>query len=133
MVLTPKVYSYGSMLIAGALERAGFDVHLMKFTSKTRIDLLPQADVYAVGLYSTLHVLEYRDWVSMLKASRNKPIAVGGPVAQIPELVLTNMNDVDAVVVGEGEAYTSQGDVVKTKPRGLLTWRKCPCPRYRTT
>jgi len=102
LVLTPEVYSYGSMLTAGALESAGFNVHLMKFTSKARIDLLAQADVYAVGLYLTLHVLEYRDWVSMLKASRNKPIVVGGPVTQIPELVLTNMNDVDAVV-GEGE------------------------------
>jgi B12-binding domain/radical SAM domain protein len=151
LVLTPEVYSYGSMLIAGALESAGFNVHLMKFTSKTRIDLLPQADVYAVGLYSTLHVLEYRDWVSMLKASRNKPIVVGGPVAQIPELVLTNMNDVDAVVVGEGEetivdlvealtsredldsvdgiAYTSQGDVVKTKPRRPVDMEKRPMPK----
>jgi len=41
LVLTPEVYSYSSMLVAGALERANFEVSLMRFTSATYIDLLP--------------------------------------------------------------------------------------------
>ena len=44
----------------------------MRFTVETSIGLLPQADLYAVGLYSTLHVLEYKDWISRLRAARNK-------------------------------------------------------------
>ncbi|RSN72807.1 MAG: TIGR04014 family B12-binding domain/radical SAM domain-containing protein [Thermoproteota archaeon] len=151
LVLTPEVYSYGSMLIAGALEKAGFRVSIMKFTAKADVNLLPQADVYAIGLYSTLHVLEYKDWISRLKSARDKPVIVGGPVTQIPELVLTNMNCVDAVVVGEGEetivelvnaliskqdldsvdgiAYNSQGKVVKTKPREPIDMEKRPMPK----
>lgn len=151
LVLTPEIYSYGAMIVAGALEEAGFEANIMRFTSNTKVNLLPQADVYAIGLYSTLHVLEFKDWISNLKSAYKKPIIIGGPVTQIPELVLMNMDFVDAVIVGEAEetiidliealtarrdldivngvAFKSNGEIVKTRPRSPVDMEKRPYPK----
>jgi len=155
LVLTPEVYSYGSILIAGGPRGGWLWVHLMRFTVESSIDPLPQTDVYAVEPYSTLHVLEYKDRISRLKAARNKPIIVGEPVTQIPELVLTNTCYVDAVVVGEGKetivdlvsavttkrnldsvdgiAYNFQGKDVRAKPKEPIDIEKRPMPGYQAT
>ncbi|MHC1601101.1 MAG: methyl-coenzyme M reductase glutamine C-methyltransferase [Candidatus Nezhaarchaeales archaeon] len=151
LVLTPGMYSYGAMVVAGALEEAGFETNIMKFTLNTKVNALPQADIYAIGLYSTLHVLEFKDWILTLKSAYKKPVIIGGPVTQVPELVLMNMDFVDAVIVGEGEetiidlvealmarrdldivdgiAFKSQEEIVKTKPRSPIDMERRPHPK----
>ena len=138
LVLTLEVYSYSSMLVAGALESQlrGFldEVHVRDVHRP-----IAATDVYTVGLYSALYALKYKGWASTLRTTHNESVVVGGPVTQVPELVLTNMSCVDAVVVGKGEetkvdlvealtskrdldsvdgiAYNFQGEVVKTRSR----------------
>ncbi len=151
LVLTPEMYSYGAMVVAGALEEAGFETNIMKFTLNTKVDTLPQADIYAIGLYSTLHVLEFKNWILTLKSAYKKPVIIGGPVTQVPELVLMNMEFVDAVIIGEAEetiidlvetfmtrrdldivdgiAFKSQGEIVKTKPRSPIDMERRPYPK----
>ena len=151
LVLSPEVYSYGSMVIAGALENEGFSVKLMTFTDKTSLTSIPEADIYAIGLYSTLHVLKLKSWIKALKKKFKKPIIVGGPTTQIPELILLNMDFVDAVIVGEGEetiidlvsalldkrdlesidgiALNIQSQIVKTRPRPPIDMEKRPKPK----
>lgn len=150
-VLSPEVYAYGSMVVAGSLEKAGFRVCLAKFDESTSLKDIPRADVYAIGLYSTLHVLRFREWMRRLKEATGSPMIVGGPVTQIPELVLSNMDFVDAVVVGEGEESTvdlvealmrssdldsvdgiafRDGElVVKTRPREPIDMEHRPMPK----
>ncbi|MDI9620175.1 MAG: methyl-coenzyme M reductase glutamine C-methyltransferase [Candidatus Nezhaarchaeota archaeon] len=150
-VISPEVYTYGAMLVAGALEEAGFRAQLIKATPTTEISSIPQADVYAIGLYSLLHVMEFKNWISSLKRARKKPIIVGGPVTVVPEAALENVDCIDAVVVGEGEgtvvdlvdslisrgdlesvdgiAFRSGGDIVATNPREPVDLDNRPYPK----
>ncbi|HIE31941.1 MAG TPA: B12-binding domain-containing radical SAM protein, partial [Methanosarcinales archaeon] len=95
-IISPEIYTYGSMVIGGVLRDAGFDV---KLTRRLNAD----TDTILLSLYSTLHLLDdrIRDFVSQ----SDKTIYVGGPVSAYPEIVLGEL-DVDAVIIGEGEEST---------------------------
>jgi B12-binding domain/radical SAM domain protein len=140
VIVSPDLYTYGSMVIGGVLESAGFDVTLTKDPdAATATD----ADIILLSLYSTLHLLDerIRDFASVSQG--NKTIYVGGPVSAYPDIVLGEL-DVDAVIVGEGEestvellengvsedisgiAFKTDGEIVRTEPEPANIERPMP-------
>jgi B12-binding domain/radical SAM domain protein len=135
-IISPDLYTYGSMLIGGVLKENGFDVTL---TRKLRADT--DTDVILLSLYSTLHLIDegIRDFVSQ----SNSTVYVGGPVSAYPEIVLGEL-DVDAVIIGEGEestiellnngisedisgiAFQSDKEIIRTDPRPAKIERPLP-------
>jgi len=96
-VISPGIYTYGAMLIAGILRADRFGVSLqneLKAGSK---------DTVFLSLYSTLHLLNpaIRSFVSRHR-NGGGVCYVGGPVSAYPEIVLGEL-DCTAVVLGEGE------------------------------
>lgn len=96
-VISPGMYTYGAMLIAGVLRANRFGVTLQK-------ELKAGAkDTVFLSLYSTLHLIDpaIRSFVSQHRKNGGV-VYVGGPVSAYPEIVLGEL-DCDAVVLGEGE------------------------------
>lgn len=96
-VISPGIYTYGAMLIAGILKAEKHGVSLQK-------DLRAgPKDTVFLSLYSTLHLInpEIRSFVSRHRKGGGT-CYVGGPVSAYPEIVLGEL-DCDAVVLGEGE------------------------------
>ncbi|WP_423793397.1 methyl-coenzyme M reductase glutamine C-methyltransferase [Methanocaldococcus indicus] len=105
VIYTPKIYTYGAMLIGGILKEKGYKVHLSKNFDKT---LFLKADVVIYSLYSTLHILDdnIKNSIKYLKNIKKKlKIYVAGCVSTYPEIILNEM-DVDGVIIGEGELIT---------------------------
>ncbi len=97
-VISPGIYTYGAMLIAGVLRANRFGVTLQKE---------PRAgakDTVFLSLYSTIHLMDpaIRSFISQHRKTGGT-VYVGGPVSAYPEIVLGEL-DCDAVVLGEGEA-----------------------------
>lgn len=137
-IASPDLYTYGSMVIGGVLESAGFDVTLTKDPdAATATD----ADIILLSLYSTLHLLDER--IRNFASGSDKTIYVGGPVSAYPDIVLGELN-VDAVIIGEGEestvellengvsedisgiAFRSDGEIVRTEPEPADIARPMP-------
>jgi tRNA-2-methylthio-N6-dimethylallyladenosine synthase len=96
-----KIYSYGSMVIAGILENAGYDVKLTRNYSAAEA---ANSDIVGFSLSSTLHLVGSTvKIIKELKEGNNPFIVVGGPVSSVPELIFKCLPQVDAVVLGEGE------------------------------
>jgi B12-binding domain/radical SAM domain protein len=96
-IISPGIYTYGAMLIAGILKEKGYEVSVRK-------DLQASSrDKVFLSLYSTLHLLnpEIRSFVSRHRKNGGN-CYVGGPVSAYPEIVLGEL-DPSAVVLGEGE------------------------------
>ena len=96
-IVSPGIYTYGSMVIGGILKSAGYDVTLTK-----RLDVKPDTDTVFVSLYSTLQLMDekIKRFFNLLAGKR---VIVGGPVSAYPEIVLGELSNVSAVVIGEGE------------------------------
>lgn len=92
-VLTPEFYSYGALIIAGMLQKQGFQVKLQKGFGEV-ID----ADIVFISLQSTIHLIKYQQELKSINAFK----IVGGPVTLTPQLILDCL-PADLVVVGEGE------------------------------
>jgi len=125
-IVSPDLYTYGSMVIGGVLRASGFDVTLTKNT-----DVSADTDIILLSLYSTLHLLDSR--IRDFAEQSSKPIYVGGPISAYPDIILGEL-DVDCVIVGEGEestvellsngvsedisgiAFINDGEVVRTEP-----------------
>lgn len=97
VVISPNMYTYGAMLIAGILKEKGYEVTLKRELSATTTDTV------FLSLYSTLHLLspEIRSFVTSHR-TKGGLCYVGGPVSAYPEIVIGEINP-DAVVLGEGE------------------------------
>jgi len=80
-IVSPELYTYGSMVIGGVLVDAGFDVTLTKNT-----DVSADTDIILLSLYSTLHLLDSR--IRNFAEQSSKPIYVGGPVSAYPDIIL---------------------------------------------
>jgi len=122
-IVSPKVYTYGSLVLGGILRERGHKVSITR-------DLASSGEVTLLSLFSTSQLLDpkIREF-----AKRSPRIYVGGPVGLVPEIVLGEL-EVDAVVMGEGEevvidlvekgpseeipgvALIRDGEVVKTEP-----------------
>ncbi len=92
-VLAPEFYSYGALLIAGLIQKYGYDVKLQK-----GFDNEVESDIVFISLQSTIHLLNYKEELKDIDAFE----IVGGPVTLTPELILESL-PVDLVVIGEGE------------------------------
>ncbi|MEM2782370.1 MAG: methyl-coenzyme M reductase glutamine C-methyltransferase, partial [Candidatus Hadarchaeales archaeon] len=131
-VASPEVYSYGAMLIGGILRERGYGVKVVRGWEGL------EGEVVGLSLTSLSHLREAARLVPALKKG-GKKVVIGGPITQVPELVLRSLPEVDAVVVGEGEetapevfgvllergelegvegvAFLREGEEVKTPPR----------------
>ncbi|KUK43191.1 MAG: Radical SAM domain protein [Methanothrix harundinacea] len=122
-IVSPKIYTYGSLVLGGILRDRGHAVTITR-------DLSPTGNVTLLSLFSTSQLLDPK----IREFARQSPkIYVGGPVGLVPEIVLGELK-VDGVVMGEGEdvvidlieqgpseeipgvAFLSDGEVVKTDP-----------------
>ena len=132
-IVSPKTYTYGSLVLGGILRDRGHSVSITR-------DLRSEGEVTLLSLFSTSQLLDYRirDFVKGLKT-----VYVGGPVGLCPQIVLGELKP-DAVVMGEGEdivselveegpsrnipgvAFLKGGKVVKTDPKPA---EKKPDPR----
>ncbi len=100
-IISPKLYTYGALLIAGILKSEGYQVSLI---NEFNIEKASRADVVGLSFASTLNLLEAKGFISRLKLGSNPPFMVlGGPVSQVPALVFAHLPEIDAIVVGEGE------------------------------
>lgn len=133
-IISPDIYTYGSMVIGGVLKDAGFDVSLTR-------KLSANTDIVLLSLYSTLHLLDknIRDFVSQ----KNKTVYVGGPISVYPDIILGELQ-ADAVVIGEGEestlallnngisedipgiAFMNHDEIIQTKPEPAKMERPLP-------
>lgn len=130
-VISPGIYTYGAMLIAGILRDKGFKVSIKK-------DLEANGkDIVFLSLYSTLHLLDpaIRSFVSSHRKSGGTCYA-GGPVSAYPEIVLGEL-DCDAVVLGEGEetvvslarnGITNETSGIAVRKGSLVIKRPAPPP-----
>jgi len=100
-VISPGIYTYGAMLIAGILRANRFGVSLQKELKAG------SKDVVFLSLYSTLHLLnpEIRSFARRHRKNGGV-LYVGGPVSAYPEIVLGEL-DCTAVVLGEGDETVS--------------------------
>ena len=96
-IVSPGIYTYGSMVVGGILEDSGYDVMLTN-----RLDAKTETDIVFVSLYSTLQLMDasIKKFFSLLAGKR---VIVGGPVSAYPEIVFGELSDISAVVIGEGE------------------------------
>jgi B12-binding domain/radical SAM domain protein len=135
-IVSPDLYTYGSMVIGGILVDEGFDVTLTKNT-----DVSADTDIILLSLYSTLHLLDSR--IGNFTEQSSKPIYVGGPISAYPDIVLGEL-DVDCVIIGEGEestvellnngvsedisgiAFRNDGEIVRTEPKPAKLERPMP-------
>lgn len=99
-IVSPGVYTYGSMVIGGILREKGYNVVLTK-------NLHADSDIVFMSLYSTLHLHDPAIH-EFVERNRNKKIYVGGPVSAYPEMVLGELPGVSAVIMGEGEETTPE-------------------------
>jgi B12-binding domain/radical SAM domain protein len=137
-LVSPEIYTYGSMVIGGILREAGYRVIL---STQLRAD----TDIVLVSLYSTLQLInpEMRRFFESL---RGKQVFVGGPVSAYSSMVLEELPNISAVIIGEGEetilelleegvseavsgiAFTDNDGVVTTAPRPPLKHLQRPLP-----
>lgn len=148
VIVSPKLYTYGALLIAGILKSEGYQVSLI---NEFNIEKVSKADVVGLSFASTLNLLEAKGFISRLKLGSNPPFMVlGGPVGQVPALVFAHLPEIDAVVVGEGEetvlellktfeakgdletvsgiAFRDGNEVIITPPKGSVNLDGRPLP-----
>ncbi|NPB01409.1 MAG: TIGR04014 family B12-binding domain/radical SAM domain-containing protein [Methanopyri archaeon] len=108
LIYSPDYHTLGSMIAAGVLSKSGCKV---KQTREPDTAALAKADVLALSLYSTLHLMD-ENVRSMVETAvdRGLTVLIGGPVSHVPDLVLHAFPD--AVVV-KGEAETVLPEVAQ--------------------
>lgn len=94
-VVSPEIYTYGAMLIGGILQDAGYRVILNR-------QLGADTDTVFVSLYSTLQLID-AGVKKFFESLQGKQVFLGGPVSAYPDIVLRELSNITAVVVGEGE------------------------------
>lgn len=96
-VISPGMYTYGAMVIAGIVRDAGYEVTL------TRTLAAAPGETVLLSLYSTQNLMD-EALKSFITEHRNSGgrVYIGGPVSAVPEMVLGELAP-DAVICGEGE------------------------------
>lgn len=131
-VISPDIYTYGAMLVAGILRANGFGVSLQKELKAG------SKDTVFLSLYSTLHLLnpDIRSFVTRHRKGGGT-CYVGGPVSAYPDIVLGEL-DASAVVLGEGEetvvslartGITDQTTGVAFRSGNTILVRPAPLPK----
>lgn len=99
-VVSPKNYGYGSLLIAGIIERCGAKVSV---TKRFHFDEYLKSEIIGVSFQSISDVVNYKNVVRKVRSKTNALIIAGGPATVLPEIVFKHLPWIDLVVVGEGE------------------------------
>ena len=96
-VITPGMYTYGAMVIAGTVRDAGYEVTL------TRTLAASPGETVLLSLYSTQNLMDeaLKSFIAEYRHGGGK-VYIGGPVSAVPEMVLGELAP-DAVICGEGE------------------------------
>ena len=101
LIVSPRIYTYGALLIGGILKNEGYQVSII---NEFNLQKASEADVVGLSFASTLNLLEAKGFVSRLQLGSNPPfIVLGGPVGLVPGLVFSHLPEIDSIVVGEGE------------------------------
>ncbi|AAM02011.1 methyl-coenzyme M reductase glutamine C-methyltransferase [Methanopyrus kandleri] len=109
LVISPEYYTYGAIVVAGVCEEHGHSTILRRSPDP---EALKRADVLILSLHTTLHLLD-EDILEIARQAHEfgKPVIVGGPVSQVPELVLERFPN---AIVAKGEAETGLPPLLQT-------------------
>jgi len=101
LVVSPDYYTYGAMVVGGVCKRWGARVRLRRTPDPKT---LRTSDLVIFSLHSTHHLLR-KDVIEAVRRAvdAGRRVIVGGPVSQVPELVLERL---PGVIVAKGEAET---------------------------
>lgn len=99
-VVTPRIYTYGALLVAGILN--SLNIHTVY--SKLESNGIPStAEIICLSLHSTTDILECRESLSEICRRKKALVIVGGSAAFAPEIVFKHMPNADVIVLGEAE------------------------------
>ncbi|MBN1878636.1 hypothetical protein JW823_00825 [bacterium] len=93
-----------AQLLTGALESKGHSTcHINVDMHAIAVDVIPPCDFVAIGVYEDFF-LETQKWVREIKAKRNVPIILGGPMVTLqPDIVAAHLQSGAAFLKGEAE------------------------------
>lgn len=96
-VISPGMYTYGAMVIAGIVRDAGYEVTLTRALEAT------PGEIVFLSLYSTQNLMDeaLKSFIDEYRKSGGR-VYIGGPVSAVPVMVLGELAP-DAVICGEGE------------------------------
>ena len=109
----------GMLYLCSALESIGCDVEVKYFDENTKIEDIPNADVYAYSISSTASYPTYLQLSEKLKEKAKYHIAGNTQATIFPKQVLKQMN-VDVVFTGEGEEIVTDWIKKGCKEKGTL-------------
>lgn len=92
----------GMLYLCASLEKIGCDVEVKYFDENTKIDDIPNADIYAYSISSTASYPTYLKLCQRLQGKAKYHIAGNTQATIFPNQVLKQMK-LDAVFTGEGE------------------------------
>ena len=147
-IISPKIYGYGALLIAGIMENHGVNIAVKKGLPPARH--LNQR-IIGISFQSVSDILNCKTAIEEVKSKADVFIVVGGPITIMPEIVAYHLPCVDLIVVGEGEetiveflqrfpnrqnfedlegvAFLRQGVLVKTNRRKPASLEGRPFPK----
>lgn len=102
LMVTPSVYSYGGLLIAGIMESVGCNVKVTKKITDIA-GLSINKGVVCLSLQSTTDLFRIKNYLRRLKKLQNKLIVAGGPAVQDPFFASKILSFVNCFVLGEGD------------------------------
>ena len=125
-------------------------------------EIIRQKDFDAVGISALCTQYSYVKWISKeIKSIKDKPVVLGGLLATNSTDIVLKNTEVDICILGEGEetivdlldnldeldevegiAYKDRGEIIRNKPRGLISdlddiefpaWELFPAETYITS
>lgn len=109
----------GMLHLCSSLEKIGCDVKVKYFDERTRIEDIPNADIYAYSISSTASYPTYLQLAEKLKEKATYHIAGNTQATIFPEQVLKQMN-LDVVFTGEGEKTVTDWIKNDCKEKGII-------------
>jgi B12-binding domain/radical SAM domain protein len=117
LMVTPHVFSYGGLLIAGIMKSNGCSV----FVTRDFDDIfkfLNNVNLIGLSLQSTSHLFEAKKHLSRINKKEDKMIVAGGPAVQDPFFASKIVPQIDVFVLGEGDETIV--DIIKTGKKCAL-------------
>lgn len=109
----------GMLYLCAALEKSGCDVEVKYFDENTKVDDIPNADIYAFSISSTASYPTYLHLAKKLEGKAKYHIAGNTQATIFPEQVLKQMN-LDVVFTGEGEETVTNWIKNGCKEKGII-------------
>ncbi len=109
----------GMLYLCSTLEKIGCEVEVIYFDENTKIENIPNADIYAYSISSTASYPTYLKLCEKVKEKAKYHIAGNTQATIFPEKVLEEM-DLDVVFTGEGEEAVSKWILDGCKEKGII-------------